>query len=48
MKGNELGDEGVKALCDALKGHKGGPSRRTAGSLARGWRCQACPASPRP
>ena len=23
IKGNELGDEGVKTLCDALKGHKG-------------------------
>lgn len=23
IKGNELGDEGVKTLCEALKGHKG-------------------------
>ena len=25
IKGNELGDEGVKTLCEALKGHKGAP-----------------------
>lgn len=24
IKGNELGDEGVTTLCEALKGHKGG------------------------
>lgn len=25
IKGNDLGDEGVKTLCEALKSHKGAP-----------------------
>ena len=27
IKGNELGDEGVKTVCEALQGHKGGCAR---------------------
>jgi hypothetical protein len=32
IKGNELGDEGVKAVCEALQGHKGGCAPGAAGS----------------